>query len=606
MFTGYRKKLSHVMNDLSMQNLTSSSSNGHFPFSQTEHNLSNAFNTIGEAHELNGLYSHPKGINMEKVDRPNKKRKIMLFKKYNISSKIPIEQVKTTQNFLNQTLIPISTQRDTSTKSSINTQSMKLKNLYPLSPHISISQLEYKTTISAMKKIKKNKMIFSTINTLFAQCQIDLYQQQIQEYNQKCEPVEAMNLPRISPIYKSPNDKLEDGQKKGDGFSRDSYFANKYYHTFLSGFSRCKPSSRALSSITHIISDYSMYLIGGINSDKLIDIWKCELRFNKETECKIEWMKLNLNEEDALPRMGHSGCLHNNKIWIFGGRTDQHIPFSREDILSYNIKTNEIKNETCHNKTLSVWRKYHTANVIGNSMVVIGGISDNEEFVTEVNVLDFNTLRWSYLSMEKGYNIPPVAYHSSCIIIPFEKLYHNQMGVYRSPDNQRVTIPKIKFEGLYYFGGKNKMGDSNELRVIRVGKRMPDLITLKCHGMPPTPRHSSSITFHESFELLIIYGGKNDNNTPSVFDNAYVMNLYELAWIKVTLFGLPPQPRAEHCACIIDKALVIFGGSNNEGYLSSDFFIINLDYFTNKKLYEDYEFELFKRIRKKEPDMVSK
>lgn len=595
--------LTRLLNDLSLQTQTNSFSNISFPFLSTEFNTSNTFNTIDEAQELNGLYCHPKRVKADRVNKPDKARKTMLFKKYDISRQISKDQIKTTQSFLNQTSVQ-NTISNTNNLNSNHTNSILFQTLYPLSPQVSINQLEYKNSLNAMKKLKRNKIICSTINSIFTQCQFESYQQQIKNHNDQYPLRNQIHLPRIIPLLKSSNDRIDDGQtrNRSEGFSRDSYFANSYYYSFTSGFSRNKPSARAQSSLTSILNEDIMYLIGGINSEKLIDVWKCELKMNREIDYKMNWTKKEINEDSALPRMGHSACLHNNKIYIYGGKTNRDIPFAREDILSYNIKTNEMRNESCHNKTCSLWRKNHTANVISNHMVVIGGISDKEEYITEVNVLDLNVFKWRYLSMEKGYHVPPVAYHSSCVIIPFEKLFNNQMGLYRSPDNQRIiSIPRIKYEGLYYFGGKNKKGQCiNELRVLRLGKKVPDLILLKCYGKPPIPRHSCTITFHEPFDLLMVYGGKNDNNSPSVFNDLFVMNVFDLNWIQINLFGVPAPPRAEHCACIIGKALVIFGGSNNEGYLSSDLFMINLDYFSNRKLFEDYELQVMRMDKAKD------
>ena len=82
---------------------------------------------------------------------------------------------------------------------------------------------------------------------------------------------------------------------------------------------------------------------------------------------------------------------------------------------------------------------------------------------------------------------------------------------------------------------------------------------------------------------IIIHGGRNDNlSSSSGLNDTFILDLLYFNWFKVQLYsnihGFQIISRFGHNSAIFDNKLVIFGGMNNNNYIGSSLFIINLDF----------------------------
>ena len=60
------------------------------------------------------------------------------------------------------------------------------------------------------------------------------------------------------------------------------------------------------------------------------------------------------------------------------------------------------------------------------------------------------------------------------------------------------------------------MKPTNELRLIKIGKRPLDILMINQKGQIPPKRTSSSLSFYEGLNVLLLFGGKN-NQTDVIF-----------------------------------------------------------------------------------------
>ncbi|TFY62436.1 hypothetical protein EVJ58_g3864 [Rhodofomes roseus] len=157
----------------------------------------------------------------------------------------------------------------------------------------------------------------------------------------------------------------------------------------------------------------------------------------------------------------------------------------------------------------SIWRRggrrplprgYHTANLVGNVMVVVGG-SDGRECFSDIWCLNLDTLWWSQPKLENSYR----------------RLSHTstQVGSY-----------------LFIMGGHDGSQYTSELLLF-------NLVALSFEprataGKPPSPRG-----YHVSFladSRLFIFGGFNGNE---VFDDVHLLDLAGAAYLpQVTSFRI--------------------------------------------------------------------
>ena len=167
--------------------------------------------------------------------------------------------------------------------------------------------------------------------------------------------------------------------------------------------------------------------------------------------------------------------------------------------------------------------------------------------------------------------------NTSCTFTTLSDYYY----IYKFPESnsEKKNFSRIREKGLYVFGGKG-LNDKgiNTLRILRIGKKQLDWVTIEAAGKPPKPRYCCSMNFFEDGNYLIIHGGRNEINGNDVaLNDTYVLELYRMEWLKVDFGDLKIKHRYGHSAVISGRNLIIFGGMNFENYLGSALFIINLD-----------------------------
>ena len=361
------------------------------------------------------------------------------------------------------------------------------------------------------------------------------------------------------------------------------------------------PESREQFSL--LINDNTLYLVGGkscIFTQE--EIWTCDL-------ANISWSKLK-SSNGSYVRFGHTAVFdrNNSKIYLYGGRTkyDQfpetkigEKTYGFLGIEYYDLKTKEFGKPVMSYRIQPVLRRNHIAELIGNDLVIMGGINENNDILNDVYSLNLNfpngiKERWKEVDIVNTMNVetPFLFGHASALAVQGAVAKCSKFSLYKYPDDERifklgVLIDKIKIKGLYVFGGKSKavgaIGLSNELYVLVLGKKpcyWRKLDDVK--GVKPTPRYFHSMSYYERGNFLIIHGGRNDlNNDSFALNDTFIFDLEFLEWHRVFLYsnieGFTEMPRCAHRSVVHNNKLIIFGGMNNHNYIGSCLFIIKLD-----------------------------
>lgn len=229
-------------------------------------------------------------------------------------------------------------------------------------------------------------------------------------------------------------------------------------------------------------------------------------------------------------------------------------------------------------------------------MLVHGGLNDSGNTLNDTIFLEYNTLKWNKLDI-RGTKSPYLNSHSSEFVLENEKFYNPGYHVYKGSNLIENTnlIKKIEFEGIYIFGGiDDSYNYKNDVYVLRVGRKPCEWIHLKIGGNGPLPRANATMNFYQNLNILIISGGKNETIKRCIFNDIYVLDLENLYWIKASTYPIQPKERTSHKAAVFNNQLLILGGNNIKKFLSMDFFMLDLDLFSNK--YRDRERDRFRDI----------
>ena len=353
--------------------------------------------------------------------------------------------------------------------------------------------------------------------------------------------------------------------------------------------SRNYPESR--EQFTFISNDdkNNIYLIGGISCiNECEQIWMYDIN-------SLSWEKIK-SKNLTKCRFGHTVILNKNntKIYVFGG-------VSKLDIWKNNItKGGEenygnleifdlIKKEWCNplkSKFHPSFRRNHSCELIGNDLVILLGISKENEVLNDASALNIalphnENERWAEVHIAKDNEGPKLYGHTSALVLNEEILRSKKYGIYHFPEefNLSNNKGKIKNSGIYVFGGKNRYTGgscSNDIYLFHIGQDpcwWEKIENIK--GNKPSPRYFHSMSYFKPGNFLIIHGGKNINS----LNDTFLFDLTNYQWNKIILSGIDESlilPRHGHQSAICGSQLFIFGGVNNGNYIGSGMFIINL------------------------------
>jgi hypothetical protein len=175
-------------------------------------------------------------------------------------------------------------------------------------------------------------------------------------------------------------------------------------------------------------------------------------------------------------------------------------------------------------------------------MLIHGGISEDEEYLSDIQVLSFYPLKWLACQVSLEIDPPKLALHACCLVLPNDQMLNVKLNIYKLPDQiaTRRAFNKIKERGVYFFGGRSTQDDTlkNDMWVLRIGKKPLEWIKLKTIGPAPPQRHSHTMNFYEEGNYIIIHGGKNNSLVNGyALDDTYLFELSRFEWIRVILYS---------------------------------------------------------------------
>ena len=347
---------------------------------------------------------------------------------------------------------------------------------------------------------------------------------------------------------------------------------------------RC-PESREEFSLNYDPISNSIFLFSGNSSYRDSPLlWKFDL-------FKYIWEPIKQTNEVIDKRCGHTSIIYKSKLIIFGGRYLHNTALGDVDI--YNIEQNYWEMNNYNSTIFLKLRRNHVACLVGSQMFIHGGIDEDGNYLCDSFLLSLNNNKWAKAKINnfrRNIILPKLAYHSCCLVVPYEIQIHPRFNIYKIPD-----IPvnsRIKEKGIYIFGGKK--GDlkepSNKMWLLKIGKKYLDWMEIATLGKPPCPRYLFSMNFYEQENFIIIHGGKTKSlKSEQILNDTYLLDLMRFQWIKVLhgSFDQIVKPRCSHAGIIYNKRLIIFGGVNEQGFSGSNFFLIKL----NTELNEDIFFK---------------
>ena len=558
------------------------------------------------------IFFTPKNSNFEQFSNDINTK--MSF--YNFDKETGVQNFEKTKLILNKTGIRIKSREKNYIKK------VTKRNTWKCPPKIDMSKEEnesinlsisipkdnyYMSPIHSLSVLKINYQVHSNILKSNLKRQKFIYDKSIEEFKKNRKKllnrVLKLKITELNPL----NNNLFDLKTKNERPTNENIaLANKpsknlpiylYTRLFASFKYSCKNYPESREQFSFISLDENIYLIGGLCCiNETDEIWI----YN--TSC-LSWVKIKISNK-TLSRFGHTAVLDKSKtkIYIFGGRSKLDIwshSLSNErkeyygNIEYYDIKQNEWNLPIMKSKYHPTLRRNHSAELIGNELIIMLGISESNVVLNDVYSLNLSfpegkKEKWNEVHTENPG--PKLFGHCSALVVNKEILKEKKISIYKFPDQDKLYRgnnyrDKIKLKGIYVFGGKSKYigsgGISNDIYILLIGINPCSWHKIEnIKGIKPTPRYFHSMNFYEPGNFLIVHGGKNDYNSENYsLNDTFIFDLEYLQWHKVLLIGIDKNnilPRCGHQSAISGNQLFIFGGMNNSTFIGSSMFIINL------------------------------
>ena len=475
----------------------------------------------------------------------------------------------------------------------------------------------YNNPNESLTAINNNNEIFNEINK-------DCLARQRILFEKNMEAVEGLNVKsNFQSIFKMPKVKIFNSSSKIRADIPVINLINENYKNEDDAFPKLSKIDEELELFSFFIypsknfpegkEQFSLctkgkylYLSGGLSTNmKQLSIWS----LNMET---LEWNKILL-KNTTYSRFGHTSIYYQNKIYFFGGtlKIEKSSLLTNLEIFSFHDKSFVVSNS----KGGPCKRKNHIAELIGNTMLIHGGLDEEEQILDDCYILNLLTLKWFIPVINSNTPHPKVYGHSSCLVVPNSVLTNGAFSVYKIPDVDYISKKGKKNiqKGLYIFGGKTKEinGLTNNLWILLLGQTPLQWIKPETKGIQPSPRYYHSMNFYEKSRYIIIHGGRNDNLSSScALDDTFILELVNLNWIKIKLYSNNDNfkviSRFGHNSSIFDNKLIIFGGMNNNNYIGSSLFIVNLDFNFSPKIMNAAEQLMINNSKNSKIDEIKK
>lgn len=471
----------------------------------------------------------------------------------------------------------------------------------------------YSDPFKSQEILNINNEVYTKINNIRMQTQTDKFVSKINSVVENKKVLSKMPKIRVSKMtissipvrristtnsnVKNPKSTKEDKERKSQAFS-SLVFSTIKGKSLFGGMTREQmlnevklsmdfiptqyhPFSRDQFALT-ITEDDVIFIFGGVQGKKLSDLWSFELNSKSDN---LKWQKIIPVNDDysPIPRYGHSMVYYDNHLYIFGGCIKENYWRGREENISvYDILNKQYSYPNCQNYKNVPWRRNHLGIGIGYTMLVFGGIDDDEKYLNDMWIFDIQKYKWSPLLFRSKLRIPQIAFHSGCLVIKNNSvMLHTQLSIYKLPEvggKSRGSKPKL--EGVYVFGGMDKDGNySNTLWCIRIGTKPVDVIYLKAFGKPPIPRMSCGICYLNELNLIVIHGGKNDTiENNEILNDIMLLDLETFNWIRPVYKEEDFKPVCGHVNFGYANSIYILGGFNNSGFAKFDFYSIEFDF----------------------------
>ena len=456
---------------------------------------------------------------------------------------------------------------------------------------VNIENKDYPNPYQSLGIIKHNYHIYNEMSKDFLFRQTGLFNEQIKTVKKHHNLIFA-KMPNIHisepnsnkenydiPVVDMIEEKDKEKKEQDELLPLIPHMGNLRLFAYYRYPNRNFPEGKEQFSIFLREKDKQIIICGGLSAFmRGMSIWSLDLE-------KLEWKKIS-QDSQTNNRFGHTSVIYQNKIYLYGGRTKYGNSFVSPGLEIFSLNDKCYINHDPEGGIIPEPRKNHIAELVGNQMLIHGGIRENNQVLGDCCYLNLslNQLKWGVCPIIRSTQSPRLYGHTSALILPKEYYASNKLSIFNYPEVEFANS-RIKEKGIYIFGGKTKEdgGLSNKMWILMIGSKKLKWYSPDIKGKPPSPRYFHSMSYYDKGNILIIHGGRNDAvSENAALNDTFVFDLENFEWMEVHLYfqlsRFKVLNRCAHQSIVFSNKLIILGGMNNNNYIGSVLFIVNLDF----------------------------
>jgi len=248
----------------------------------------------------------------------------------------------------------------------------------------------------------------------------------------------------------------------------------------------------------HTVSAHGkyVYLFGGRN-----DNYPCNNLYVFDTQT-YKWSRPSVTGDIPAARDGHSSCVIDNNMYIFGGYEETNFRFGL-DVYRLNLTTMHWSLLHCKGEP-PAYRDFHSATAIGDCMYIFGGRCDNGQWPGAGQSTEYYPDSVSYLDIKQNRWITPD------IQAPY-------------PSGRRSHSAICLNNTLLIFGGYNGTNNEHKSDMWQLDPDSMRWTQIKPRGKGPEPRRRQALC--QVGNKLFLFGGTSPYTGPPIIFTQEQLNL---------------------------------------------------------------------------------
>ncbi|XP_071965800.1 kelch domain-containing protein 2-like [Antedon mediterranea] len=295
----------------------------------------------------------------------------------------------------------------------------------------------------------------------------------------------------------------------------------------------------------------------------------------------IDWtllLGLGLGHDDKVccsSRDGHSACSIESQIYVFGGvlGSSADTPIESNDLFEFNIDARKWRKIDVKGE-IPKPRSGSTMVSVENKLYLFGGLSQNVGWFDDLNVFDIKTETWSRITDACG---PAPSSRDKLSSVAINKIiyFFGGFGPHSMDDSlsqgSQDDDDWEDMEDEEARGPSANFGWFDDVYTFDTEENKWELITpIKLHAPSPRAAH----TMCSVGDKIIIFGGRDSKSRRN---DLYILNTTEKKWLQVNTQGTPPVARSFHGMVSVGKRIVVIGGRGEDNQHFNDCHILNTE-----------------------------